>query len=122
MARITVEDCLTKVNSRFALVHLARRRVLQLRRGANPLVEAPKNREIVLALREIAAGKVTFENVLDFERIEATDGADLTSKPIREDLSTAVRQMVDEHRSLAQKQLTKEPGTQIQSDIADLGE
>jgi len=122
VARITVEDCLKKVNSRFALVHLARRRILQLRRGANPLVEAPKNREIVLALREIAAGKVTFENVLDLERLESTDRADFIFKPSREDLSTAVRQMVDEHRSLAQKQLAKEPGTQIQSDIPDLGE
>jgi len=60
MARVTVEDCLKKVNNRFALVHLASKRVRQLRQGSKPLVIA-KNRDIVIALREIAAGKVTFE-------------------------------------------------------------
>lgn len=60
MARVTVEDCLKKVNNRFALVHLASKRVKQLRQGSKPLVIS-KNRDIVIALREIAAGKVTFE-------------------------------------------------------------
>jgi len=57
MARITVEDCLQKVDNRFQLIHLAAKRVRQLRKGAPPLVSA-KNKDIVLALREIAAGKV----------------------------------------------------------------
>lgn len=57
MARITVEDCLQKVNNRFAVIHLAAKRVRQLRKGAEPLVVS-KNRDIVVALREIAAGKV----------------------------------------------------------------
>ncbi|MBW2094296.1 MAG: DNA-directed RNA polymerase subunit omega [Deltaproteobacteria bacterium] len=57
MARITVEDCLRKVNNRFAVIHLAAKRVRQLRKGAEPLVVS-KNRDIVVALREIAAGKV----------------------------------------------------------------
>ncbi len=67
MARVTVEDCLEKVDSRFSLVHLAVRRVLQLRGGAPPMVDAPKNKEIVLALREIAAGRVTPENIRNIE-------------------------------------------------------
>ena len=58
MARVTIEDCLKRVDNRFALIHLASKRVEQLRRGAVPLVYAPKNKEVVLALREIAAGKV----------------------------------------------------------------
>jgi len=62
MARVTVEDCLKKVRSRFELVHLAMERVKQLRKGAQPLVKC-KNKEIVVALREIAAGKVTFDNI-----------------------------------------------------------
>ncbi len=62
MARVTVEDCLEKVPSRFALVHLCIERVKQLRKGARPLVKS-ENKEIVQALREIAAGKVTFENL-----------------------------------------------------------
>ncbi|HEX9443736.1 MAG TPA: DNA-directed RNA polymerase subunit omega [Candidatus Binatia bacterium] len=58
MARITVEDCLEKVSSRFELVILAAQRARQLFKGAKPLIESD-NREVVVALREIAAGKVT---------------------------------------------------------------
>ena len=57
MARITVEDCLRNVENRFALIHLAAKRVRQLRKGAEPLVQA-KNKDVVIALREIAAGKI----------------------------------------------------------------
>ena len=63
MARITVEDCLRKVPSRFELVHLAAQRVRQIREGSEYLVIAPKNEDIVIALREIAAGKITMENM-----------------------------------------------------------
>ena len=59
MARITVEDCLKRVESRFALVHLAARRAKLLMKGAKPLVETD-NRPIVNALREVAAAKVKF--------------------------------------------------------------
>lgn len=58
MARITIEDCLKKEENRFTLVHLAAKRVRQLLKGAKPLVNAPENKEVVVALREIAAGKV----------------------------------------------------------------
>jgi DNA-directed RNA polymerase subunit omega len=57
MARVTVEDCLDKVGSRFELVVLASKRAKQLFKGAKPLV-ATDNLEVVTALREIAAGKV----------------------------------------------------------------
>ncbi len=67
MARVTVEDCLKQVPSRFELVHLAIERVKQLRKGADPLVQC-KNKEIVLALREIAAGKVRFDNLEELAR------------------------------------------------------
>ena len=59
MARITVEDCLKKVDTRFELVMLAARRAKMLIRGAKPLVEST-NRAIVTGLREVAAGKVYF--------------------------------------------------------------
>ncbi len=58
MARITIEDCLDKVDNRFKLVHMAAARVRQIRDGSEYLVSAPKNEDIVIALREIAAGKV----------------------------------------------------------------
>jgi DNA-directed RNA polymerase subunit omega len=57
MARVTVEDCLEKIPSRFELVILASKRAKQLLKGAKPLLKTD-NREIVTALREIAAGKV----------------------------------------------------------------
>ena len=56
MARVTVEDCLEMVENRFALVHLATKRARQLTAGARPLLEAPGNKEVVTALREIADG------------------------------------------------------------------
>jgi len=60
MARITVEDCLDKVPNRFELVLGAARRAKQLLKGGRPLVDSD-NKEVVTALREIAAGKVILE-------------------------------------------------------------
>jgi len=57
MARITVEDCLKKVPNRFGLVLLATARTKQLLKGSKPRVQV-NNKEVVLALREVAAGKV----------------------------------------------------------------
>ena len=57
MARVTVEDCLKKVANQFELAVLGAKRAHQLIKGAKPLVESD-NLPIVLALREIAAGKV----------------------------------------------------------------
>jgi DNA-directed RNA polymerase subunit omega len=57
MARITVEDCLQKINNRFQLIHVAAKRVRQLRKGSEPTITS-KNTDIVVALREVAAGTV----------------------------------------------------------------
>jgi len=67
MARITVEDCLRKVESRFELVILAGRRAKMIMKGAKPLVDAD-NRPIVTALREVASGKVKFVRPEDKEK------------------------------------------------------
>lgn len=64
MARITVEDCLEKINNRFLIVQMAIKRVHQYREGYEPLVEC-KNKEVVTALREIAAGEVLPEEHAD---------------------------------------------------------
>ncbi|MBM3298776.1 MAG: DNA-directed RNA polymerase subunit omega [Deltaproteobacteria bacterium] len=58
MARVTVEDCLEKVENRFALVILASKRTKELKRGAPVLVHDRDNREVVMSLREIARGLV----------------------------------------------------------------
>lgn len=64
MARITCEDCLEKVgdDNRFNLIHLAIQRVKQHRQG-EPFLADGKNKEIVMTLREIANGRVTFTNI-----------------------------------------------------------
>ncbi len=74
MARITVEDCLKEIGSenRFSLIHLALARLKQHREGLPMLVEG-KNKEVVMTLREIAAGVVTAENLRDFEKVEAEE-------------------------------------------------
>jgi len=57
MARITVEDCLEQVSNRFSLVLVAAERTKQLLKGENTLLEAEiENKEVVTALREVAAG------------------------------------------------------------------
>ena len=61
MARITVDDCLKTVTNRFELTLAATYRARQLAMGATPLVETDKDKPTVIALREIAQGKVGLE-------------------------------------------------------------
>lgn len=58
MARVTIEDCLKNVDNRFTLVHLAAKRIRQVREGADLLVKSSKNEDVVTVLREIAANRV----------------------------------------------------------------
>ena len=66
MARVTVEDCVEKVENRYELVHLTTKRVKQFRDGAEYLVKS-KNKEVVTALREIAAGKIVHSPTEEYE-------------------------------------------------------
>ncbi|MGD8522244.1 MAG: DNA-directed RNA polymerase subunit omega [Desulfobacterales bacterium] len=60
MARITIEDCLKRVPNRFKLVNMVAKRVRQIREGSDYLVSSPKNEDIVVALREVAAGRIGY--------------------------------------------------------------
>ena len=62
MARVTIEDCLKNVDNRFTLVHLAAKRVRQVREGADLLVKSSKNGDVVTVLREIAANRIVRKN------------------------------------------------------------
>ena len=73
MARITVEDCLRKVPNRFTLVNMVAKRVRQIREGSEYLVSSPKNEDIVVSLREIAAGKVIIKPEVEPETEPATE-------------------------------------------------
>ena len=88
MARITVEDCLQKVNNRFALIHMAARRVRQLRKGAEPTV-VTKNRDVVIALREIASGNVRKEEGFEQNNLFEGGGDNLLEGPEEEGLEEA---------------------------------
>ena len=92
MARITVEDCLEVVNNRFELVLMATKRARQLANGAEPLVESTNDKPTVLALREIAARKVTPELLAEIERQER-------EKAEREALEWAAAEVVDDDLS-----------------------
>jgi DNA-directed RNA polymerase subunit omega len=61
MARITVDDCLKRINNRFQLTLTATYRARQLAAGASPLVEPNRDKHTVIALREISVGKVGTE-------------------------------------------------------------
>ena len=70
MARITVEDCLDKINNRFQLVLVATTRARQIANGKAALVEEDNDKPTVLALREIASGMID-ESILDDQPEEA---------------------------------------------------
>ncbi len=72
MARITVEDCTRRVPNRFHLVQMASIRAKQLKKGARALVETEENKEVVTALREIAAGYINPDHG-DPEEVEAQE-------------------------------------------------
>jgi len=61
MARITVDDCLKRIPNRFQLTLAATYRARQITAGASPLLETNKDKATVIALREIASGKVGTE-------------------------------------------------------------
>lgn len=68
MARITVEDCLDKVENRFELVMVASKRARQLAVGGkDPLVPEEGDKPTVLALREIAEGRIDRDQILKVE-------------------------------------------------------
>ncbi len=70
MARVTVEDCLEKVDNRFALVHLVSKRAKQLLKGSQPVISKVRNKFVVTSLREVAKGLVTFDTTEDNKSVE----------------------------------------------------
>jgi DNA-directed RNA polymerase subunit omega len=91
MARITVEDCLQKVNNRFALIHMAAKRVRQLRKGAEPMVVS-KNRDVVISLREIAAGNVVKGEAISQQSLLQDKEDELLGEPKGENSEVAPKE------------------------------
>ena len=65
MARITVEDCLEKIDSQYDLVLLAKERTSQLNSGEKPLVPENNDKNTVISLREIGDGKISIKTIED---------------------------------------------------------
>jgi DNA-directed RNA polymerase subunit omega len=82
MARVTVEDCLDKVDNRFQLVLVATKRARQLANGVQPLIEWENDKPTIVALREIADGLID-SSILD----EPMYPADADVAAMEEDLS-----------------------------------
>ena len=61
MARVTVDDCITRIPNRFQMTLAAAYRARQIANGATPMVDAEKDKPTVIALREMALGKVGLE-------------------------------------------------------------
>ena len=79
MARVTVEDCLENVDNRFELILIASKRARDISMGAEALVDIENDKPTVLALREIAAGKVN-KSILDNVSAQAHAGSSIISE------------------------------------------
>jgi len=79
MARVTVEDCLDRIDNRFQLVLVATKRARQIAMGGSPLVSEENDKPTVLALREIADGLVG-ESILDDVSAQEHVGESLVSE------------------------------------------
>ena len=107
MARITVEDCLTQENNRFALVQLASKRTKQLLQGSTAQITDRRNKAVVTALREIADGRVRFmtpEEAQAYEEqrereAEAARAAELAARERKPEIGAGLFTNGDETRS-----------------------
>ena len=86
MARVTVEDCLGKVDNRFELVLTATKRARQIGHGAEPLVEEENDKPTVIALREIAEGLIDAQGV-DVLQAEIEAAEEFDMGPVEDDLT-----------------------------------
>ncbi len=94
MARVTVEDCIDKVSNRFELVLLAAHRARMISGGVEPSIERDKDKNPVLALREIAVETVTFDELME-STIESHQRQIEVDEPDDEDLSLLIKEEQD---------------------------
>ena len=107
MARITVEDCLEKIDNRFRLIMVASKRARHIATGTDPLVEWENDKSTVVALREIAESLVT-EDYLK-EDIMQKESEELLSEEIEEVDAVAAALRAEIGREL--NQVESEPTT-----------
>ncbi|KAA3629142.1 MAG: DNA-directed RNA polymerase subunit omega [Proteobacteria bacterium] len=86
MARVTVEDCLERVDNRFQLVMVATKRARQLAMGANPTVPWDNDKPTVVALREIACGNIDASILDEVMAAEHALESTLSDEEVREEI------------------------------------
>ena len=102
MARITVEDCLEKVDNQYDLVLLAKERTVQLNAGSPMLVEEDNDKRTIISLREIGDGKI------DVKEIEASAIKRLRKEPDElEQQEETEEETNDEFENLYKGQVSK---------------
>ena len=102
MARITVEDCLEKVDNQYDLVLLAKERTVQLNAGSPMLVEEDNDKRTIISLREIGDGKI------DVKEVEASAIKRLRKEPDElEEQEEAEEEINDEFENLYKGQVSK---------------
>lgn len=113
MARVTVEDCVEKISNRFDLVLLAAHRARNISAGAHLLLERDNDKNPVVALREIAEGKVVEDKLTEsliagLQRVVPAEEAEAAEKPALVDQRMA--RMVSEHEMLKALQSDRDGG------------
>lgn len=88
MARVTVEDCLEKVGNRFELVRIATKRARQISSGQEPMVDEENDKSTVIALREIAEGKVGPEIMEEVAAVTHIGTSLTTEEEVGKEIST----------------------------------
>ena len=102
MARITVEDCLEKIENQYDLVLLAKERTVQLNAGSPMLVEEDNDKRTIISLREIGDGKI------DAKEIEASAIKRLRKEPDEQEVQDdAEEETNDEFENLYKGQVSK---------------
>lgn len=117
MARITIEDCLRRIDNRFALVNMVAARVRQLREGSQPMIPERKNEDVVVALREIASGKIVLSQPPELDRLPVSyDDYNLPNATLK--LSVDTRDQPQAELMLADENLLKAADIKVAQDFA----
>lgn len=103
MARVTVEDCLEKLDNRFKLILVASKRAREIAKGSEPLVEWENDKPTVVALREIAEELITVEYLEEKVRPDAeelflqeAEELDAATAALRAEIGAELSQLEDD--------------------------
>ncbi|HFD92459.1 MAG TPA: DNA-directed RNA polymerase subunit omega [Gammaproteobacteria bacterium] len=120
MARITVEDCLAKVDNRFELILLATKRARQLANGKEPTVPWNNDKPTVVALREIAAGTIDASILDEASAREHAGESAVSEEELEEQLQEELQKM--EAAAAETTQETSSSGAAPETGEAESGE